>query len=149
MSGIEDARPGAIRPDTRPRGSWLVLGRTIWVVVTALSLGLFALSVPAGFQLLRTVCVDGPCGPEQLRPGGAQSVRDLGVSLDLYAAYQTAVVVVVAVVFCAIAAVVFWRRSNDAVALHTPMTLVLCGVFLPDWVGRLRYTPPSGCRSTC
>ena len=76
-------------------------------------------------------------------------MRDPGVSLDVYAAYQTALVVVFALVFCAVAAVVFWRRSNDAVALHTPMTLVMCVVCLPVWVGRLRYTPPSGCRSTC
>ena len=132
---------GKIEGKARPRGRWLGFARAAWLGVTALSLGLFALSVPAGFGLLRTVCVDGPCGPEQLRPGGAENVRDLGVSLELYAAYQTAVVVVVALVFCAIAAVVFWRRSNDAVALHTSMTLVLCGVFLPAWVGAFTVHP--------
>ncbi len=68
-------------------------------------------------------------------------MRDLGVSLDVYAAYQTALVAVFALVFCAVAAVVFWRRSNGAVALHTPMTLVLCGVFLPDWVGAFTVHP--------
>ena len=132
---------GKAQPHARLVGRWLVLVRAVWIGVTALSLGLFALSVPAGFGLLRTVCVDGPCGPEQLRPEGAESVRDLGVSVDVYAAYQTAVVVVVALVFCAIAAVVFWRRSNDTVALYTSLTLVLCGVFLPDWVGALTVPP--------
>jgi hypothetical protein len=132
---------GKAQPHARLRGRRLVLARAVWLGVTALSLGLFALSVPAGFQLLRTVCVEGPCGPEQLRSGGAQSVRDLGVSLDVYAAYQTGVVVVVALVFCAIAAVVFWRRSNDAVALYTSLTLVLCGVFLPNWVGAFTVPP--------
>ena len=68
-------------------------------------------------------------------------MRDLGVSLDVYAAYQTALVAVFALVFCAVAAVVFWRRSNDAVALHTSMTLVLYGVFLPDWVGAFTVHP--------
>jgi hypothetical protein len=132
---------GKAHPHARLRGRWLALVRVAWLGVTALSLGLFALSVPAGYSLLKTVCVDGPCGPEQLRPGGAERVRDLGVSLDVYAAYQTAVVVVVALVFCVVAAVVFWRRSNDVVALYTSLTLVLCGVFLPDWVGALTIPP--------
>ena len=135
MGGIEGKVPGGVRPHGRLRGRWLVLARAVWLGVAALSLGLFAPSVPAGYSLLRTVCDDRLCGPEQLRPEGAGSLRDLGVSLDVYAAYQTALVVVFALVFCAVAAVVFWRRSNDAVALYTSMTLVLCGVFLPDWVG--------------
>jgi hypothetical protein len=141
MGRIEVKTPAGGRPHSRLGGCWLVFARAAWLGVTALSLGLFALSVPAGYALLRTVCVDGPCGPEQLRPEAARSIRELGVSLDVYAAYQTAVVVAVALVFCAIAAVVFWRRSNDAVALHTSLTLVLCGVFLPNWVGALTVPP--------
>ncbi len=141
MGRIEVKTPAGGRPHSRLGGCWLVFARAAWLGVTALSLGLFALSVPAGYALLRTVCVDGPCGPEQLRPEAARSIRELGVSLDVYAAYQTAAVVAVALVFCAIAAVVFWRRSNDAVALYTSLTLVLCGVFLPNWVGALTVPP--------
>ena len=141
MGKIEFKTPAGGRPHARVGGRWLVFARAVWISVTAASLGLFAISVPAGFGILKRVCVDGPCGPEQLRPEGAENVRDLGASLDAYAAYQTAGVVVVALVFCAIAAVVFWRRSDDAVALYTSLTLVLCGVFLPDWVGALTVPP--------
>ena len=143
MNGIGDRAPGGVRTHARLGGRWLALARTAWLGVAALSLGLFAFSVPAGFGMLRTVCDDGPCVSEQLRPGAAASVRSLGVSLEAYAAYQTAVVVVFALVFCAIAAMIFRRRSNDAVALYTSLTLVLCGVFLPDWMATLVLVYPS------
>ena len=143
MDGIEGNGPDGARPRGGLRGRWLALARAAWLGMSVLSLGLFAFSVPTGFGLLRTVCTDGLCGPEQLRPEAAGSVRELGVSIDLYAAYQTALVVVFALVFCAIAAFVFWRRSNDAVALYTSLTLVLCGVFLTDWIGTLAPVHPS------
>jgi hypothetical protein len=126
----------------RLRGRWLALARAVWLGVTATVLGLFALSVPSGYALLRTVCTDRPCGPEQLRPEGARSIGELGLSLDAYAAYQTTLVVVFAAVFCALAAVIFWRRSDDTMALYTSLTLVLCGVFLPDWTASLEAVHP-------
>jgi hypothetical protein len=119
----------------RLHGRWLALARTLWLGMAAVTLVLFALSVPSGFTLLRTMCTDRRCGPEQLRPEGARAIRELGLSLEAYAAYQTALVVVFALVFCALAAVVFWRRSDEVMALYTSLTLVLSGVFLPDWIG--------------
>ncbi len=118
----------------RLRGRWLALARTLWLGITAVTLVLFALSVPPGFALLRTVCTDRRCGPEQLRPEGARSIGELGISLEAYAAYQTGIVVVFALVFSVLAAVVFWRRSDDVMALYTSLTLVLCGVFMPEWM---------------
>ena len=125
------------------RGRWLALARAVWLGVTAISLGLFALSVPLGYAPLRTVCTERRCGPEQLRPEGARTIGELGISLELYAAYQTALVVVFALVFFALAAVMFRRRSDDVMALYTSLTLVLCGVFLPDWAAVLVPVYPS------
>ncbi|MDQ4126542.1 MAG: hypothetical protein M3151_01060 [Actinomycetota bacterium] len=127
----------------RPRGRWLALARTLWLGVTAATLVLFALSLSPGYALLRTVCKERPCGPEQLGPEGARTIGELGLSLGAYAAYQTALVVVFALVFCALAAVMFWRRSDDLMALYTSLTLVLCGVFLPDWMAVLVPVYPS------
>jgi hypothetical protein len=58
---------GDASPSGRLRGRWLWAA---WVVVVATTLGLFALSVPAGYALLGTVCTRRPCGPEQLSPRG-------------------------------------------------------------------------------
>jgi hypothetical protein len=125
------------------RGRWLWAARAAWVLVATTTLGLFALSVPAGYAMLRTVCTERPCGPEQLSSEGARTIDRLGLSLDLYAAYNTALVVVFVLAFCAMAAAIFWRRSEDPVALFTSLTLVLSGVFLPEWMELLVPIYPS------
>jgi hypothetical protein len=119
------------------RGRWLLVARAVWLVLTTVSLGLFALSLVPGYRLLRTVCEQRPCGPEQLSAEGARTIEKLGLSLDLYAAYNLALVLVFALVFCGLAFVLFWRRSDDFIALYTSLTLVLTGVFLPEWTAEL------------
>src|SRR6186997_2160677 len=54
--------PSAVTPDrppqadTRLRGRWLVLARTLWLAVAALSLSLFAAGVAADFARLQVPC---------------------------------------------------------------------------------------------
>jgi hypothetical protein len=124
-------------PYRRLRGRWLLVARAVWLALTAVSVSLFVLSLAPGYRLLRTVCEQGPCGPEQLSPAGARTVERLGFSLDLYAAYNLALVLVFALVFCGLAVVIFWRRSDDFIALYTSLALVLIGIFLPDWTADL------------
>ena len=42
----------------------LFVVRVVWLAMTAVSVGLFVLSLAPGYRLLRTVCERGPCGPE-------------------------------------------------------------------------------------
>ncbi|CAA9446628.1 hypothetical protein AVDCRST_MAG82-3392 [uncultured Rubrobacteraceae bacterium] len=136
----KDAKPMAakVQPSYRRlRGRWLLVARVVWLAVTVVSLGLFALSLQPGYALLRTVCEHRPCGPEQLSPEGARTIEQLGLSLDLYAAYNVALVLVFALAFCGLAVVIFWRRSNDFIALYTSLTLVVTGIFLPEWTAEL------------
>jgi len=121
----------------RLRGRWLFVVRVVWLAMTAVSVGLFVLSLAPGYKLLRTVCERGPCGPEQLSPAGARTVEQLGLSPDVYAAYNLALVLVFALAFCGLAFVLFWRRSDDFIALYTSLTLVLTGIFLPEWTAEL------------
>jgi hypothetical protein len=139
-------KPGGASPAPPPRqlrGRWLAAARALWLLVAATTVGLFALSVPAGYALLRTVCTQRPCGPEQLSPEGARAIDRLGISIDLYAAYNTALVVVFVLAFCAMAFAIFRRRSDDPMVLFTSLTLVLSGVFLPEWVELLVPIYPS------
>jgi hypothetical protein len=123
----------------RLRGRWLLAARAVWLAVTAVSVGLFVLSLAPGYRLLRTVCEQRPCGPEQLSPEGARTIEQLGLSLDVYAAYNVALVLVFALAFCAVGVVIFWRRSDDFIALYTALALVLAGIFLPEWTAELLW----------
>jgi hypothetical protein len=135
--GYEDLSP------IRLTGVGLAMARIVWLAVAAATVVLFALSLAPGYRLLGTVCTERPCGPEQLSPAGARAVGELGLSLGAYAAYNVTLVVVFALLFWALALVIFLRRSDDPVALYTSLTLFLSGVFLPEWVALLVPIYPS------
>src|SRR5215217_7979164 len=124
-----------IRPDSTAStlcGRWLVLARVVWVAVAVLAVGLFAAGVPARYAELRSVCADGEeCAIGRLYPEDVQTLGDLGFSLGSYAAYTLTLEVGFAMVFFASAAVIFWRKSDEWVALVVALFLMTFGGTLP------------------
>jgi hypothetical protein len=130
--------PPAVAPDrpqpadTRLRGPGLLLARAAWLTVAAVTLGLFVAGVPAQFAQLQVVCPSaGNCPPQdgigQLSPAGLRALYDLGLSLGFFAAYGVALDVVLAAVYSAVAALVFWRTSADRMALFVALALLTFG----------------------
>jgi signal transduction histidine kinase len=118
--------PDRIRAgDTRLRGRYLVLARAVWVAVAASSVGLFVAGIPAEFAQLHVPCLTAACPTGQLPPVGLRSLEDLGLSLDLFAAYSVAMDVVFATVYGAVAALIFWRRSDDRMGLFVSFALLV------------------------
>ncbi len=113
--------------NTRLRGRWLVIARVMWVTLVALTLVLFAAGLLVGFGQLRAVCMGGLCHPVQLSPAEAELHQQLGLSLDFYAWYTTIVFAVFGFVFFAVGALIFWRRSDDWMALFVSLFLVMLG----------------------
>lgn len=66
--------------------------------------------------------------PGQLPPPISCYSSRWSVSLDVYAAYQTGLIAVFALVFLAAGALLFQRRSDDRIALLVSLWLVLIGV---------------------
>ncbi len=114
-------------PDTRLGGRWLILARATWVAVAALTVGLFVAGIPAEFARLQVVCPIEFCANEQLPPAGLRALADLGLSLDFFAAYGVALDVVFAVVYGAVAALIFWLKSADRLALFVALALLTFG----------------------
>jgi signal transduction histidine kinase len=98
-----------------------------WVVVVLPTMGLFALGLVVGFGQLHTVCTDAVCRSIQLSPDEAELHRQLGLSLYFYAGYATILFAIFGSVCFAVAALVFWRRSHDWMALLVSFFLVLLG----------------------
>jgi hypothetical protein len=99
-----------------PRGRWLLLAKTVWVAVAVATLGAFALSVPARYAQLAhpSTGVRAALAQMWLSPGG-------------YALYNVVLDTVFVSVFAAVAGVIFWRRSDDLMALLVATMLVLWG----------------------
>jgi hypothetical protein len=116
--------PRASRPSPTSRKRWLPFARVAWVVVAVITLGAFASSVPARYAELAL--------PTKKV---SSALAELGLSAGRYALYNVALDTIFVSVFGAVAIVIFWRRSDDPVALLVATMLVvwgpLNGLFLP------------------
>jgi hypothetical protein len=114
--------------ETRLHGRWLLVARVGWVALTLLVLTLSAIAIPRAHALLQAVCQPGAqCLGIQLTPADLRQLQHLGLSPGFLAAYQVGWDVATVVTYSALAALIFWRRSSDRMALFCAYTLVLFG----------------------
>ena len=90
--------------NTRLRGPWLVLLRLAWVVLSVLALIIFMASLPVYFASQQKSYMVG------------------------YAVFLLVLSIFVALVWFIVALLIFWRKSNDWMALLVSFMLVLQGV---------------------
>lgn len=118
------------------RGRWLLLARAAWVVaVAALAIVLF--SVPSSFEHYRSVCtaaeeVCSELAVDQATPEGVRALQDSGLSLRSYALLNVVIDKVFQLLWFGVGALIFWRRSDDRVALLTSLCLVTFGTVTVD-----------------
>jgi hypothetical protein len=124
--------PGASTPATTLRGRWLVLGRVAWVAVAILTAVVFVSGLPSEFARLRVPCADvASCAwVPRLTADDARELGELGLSTDFFAAYFVALEVALMAVSCAIGTAVFWRKSDDWMALLVSLMLFTLGAAL-------------------
>jgi hypothetical protein len=126
---------GATRPNNsgpRLQGRWLAIARAVWIVLALLLLANFIASIPATYVQLRTICTNptfGHCNMWQATPGNMQALHRLGLSLDAYAAYTLTLDVIASLVFLAVGALIFWRKSDEWMGLFVSLVLVIFGSF--------------------
>jgi hypothetical protein len=111
------------RPETQLQGRWLVLARIGWVTFTLLVLGVFFANLPAYFAYLHILNTF-PGGP-QISPSDVQTLRAHGLSLDFYAWSLIGMNLILLLLYVFVAVVLFWRRSDDRVALLASTALVV------------------------
>ena len=119
--------PGSILPDTRLHGHRLILTRVGWLVVVMLTLVLYVGSLPAYASRLQMPCTDAvACSLNGALTGiQIRGLEAAGVSVGSYAAYTIALSVVIALIWSTVGLIIFWRRSDDWLALLVALTLIL------------------------
>jgi hypothetical protein len=103
-------------PSPTLRGRWLLLARAAWVAVAVTVLGTFVISVTARYAQL---------SHPTARVRAALS--EVGLSAGGYALYNVTLDTVFVSVFAVVAIVIFWRRSDDPMALLVATMLVVWG----------------------
>ena len=121
--------------DARLHGRWLLLLRVGWVVVIVLALGLFVGSIPSDFANLHLLCTGAAAAciiHGQLTPGDVRRLHELGLSRDFYATYTIVIVSISALGYWLVAAFLFWRKSDDRMALLAAVSLALFPMVFND-----------------
>ena len=125
MSQLEPApasagsAPVSSRAGTRLNGRWLVLARFGWLLAVISTLALFLGSLPTYYARLQMPCV-GAIACNLNGALSAEAMRELqagGLSASAYAAYTVVLTMVITLVWSAVALIIFWRRSDDWMAL--------------------------------
>jgi hypothetical protein len=112
--------------DTRLSGRRLVLARLMALSLSGLSVGLLVASIPSYFAFLHLLCTGtaAACGVSgQLAPGDALGLQELGLSIDFFATYTIVVTSIFALGYWLVAALLFWRKSDNRMALFTVVCL--------------------------
>ena len=132
-------RTGA--PDTRLHGRKLILARVAWLAVVSLIVALFLAMLPAYYTLLQTVCTGATCAIWQPTPGSALAMQKLGLSTGTYATIPLALTIATAFACFAVGAVIFWRKSDDWMALLSALGVVGLSTVNVTWVLMVRHSP--------
>jgi hypothetical protein len=118
-----------IDAQTRLHSRWLLPARVAWFVIVGAMVALLLLSYPLQAQILRTPCTsDCQPGIGQLTAGQMQELSSIGLSLDAYVVYFVALGATSDLVFLTVGALIFWRKSDDWMALLVSLMLVLNGL---------------------
>jgi hypothetical protein len=116
--------------NTRLTGPWLTVTRVVWLVLVIPSLGLFLASLLVSYQQMLRVCVDpATCnGSQELPLQVQQSLASSGFSVSGFAALVTIFFAITAAVWYVVGFLIFWRRSDDWLALLAAFFLVMFNV---------------------
>lgn len=112
--------------DTRLHGKRLILARASCIVAGILSFGVFAVFVPANYEAILSLLCTGPsCNhPTQAAVQFVQQLQALGLSVQAYAIYYTVLNIIFVCIYFVVAVVLFWRRSDDWMALFASFFLM-------------------------
>src|SRR5438874_10383059 len=127
--------------NTRIAGRWLFVTRLSFVVVSIFTLLLYVIGTPVYFAYLHTLCTD--CLDDRLNPDKLQALHALGISITTYAVYMVALNLLFALVYFAVAALIFWRKSDDWMAWLASFSLVAFGASFPSIPAALAAVHPA------
>ncbi len=113
-----------------------------WILLTALSVVLYAVSIPLRIDELASVCAAEWCGPIALDPAGIRTLEALGLSNHFYAWYLVGVETFGVIGFMLNGLFIFWRRSNHSRSLFHSITLITYAVFIFPGPDALLQGPP-------
>jgi hypothetical protein len=119
--------------DTHLHGRWLLLARIVWFTLVVLILSIYIARLPDYFTELQTVCRLAPCSYSQLSSDTVVALQHFGLSVGSYATFMVALATLVALAFFGTGGFIFWRKSDDWMALLFALICVIGGTMPVLW----------------
>lgn len=120
-------------PDTRLFGRSLLIGRGAWAILVMLALASFIVLLPSYFSQLQTVCSNPTCALVQPTTDSVHAMQKLGLSVSSYATFTLMLTLFTALVCFLVSGVIFWRKSDDWMALLVALTEVVSGTLFVSY----------------
>lgn len=118
---------------SRLRGRWLVVARLVWLLLAGLTIFLFLFNLPIYMQLMQKVCTaPATCLPWQPTPELVAGLQDWHVSLTNYAIFNLVLTIFSCLLWAGIGILLFWRKSNEWIALIFSLQCITQGVIGPN-----------------
>src|SRR5258708_11522302 len=111
-------------------------------IVALLAFVIFLVGVLLDFAQFRTVCTGASCADRQLTLESARTLQALHLSLDTYAMINVVLLVVQALVYYGVAALIVWHKSDEWLTV----CIVICFLAAPinSLAGPMIALPPVG-----
>ena len=138
LSVSHELRSGA---NTRLSGRWLLIARLSFLLVSIFCLLLYVVGTPVYFAYLHTLCTD--CFDDRLTPDKLQALQAMHISITTYAIYWVLINLLFALVYFAVAALIYWRKSDDSMAWLASFFLVAFGASFPSIPAALAAVHPA------
>jgi len=100
-----------------------------WAIITLIDLLIFVLSLPAYAAQIPMVCTTATvtCDEGRITPGNALALAHLGIALEAYITYMLTITLLTSLVFLSVGALIFWRKSQEAIGLLVSLLLITFG----------------------
>lgn len=121
MSDPQSAKSDEIGPRA------VAVARLLWVVLTAVYIGVFLAAIPFGYASNLSLCTGADCPLGELTPHEVRLLQDLGLSHPAYAAAVTALDAAL-LVWALLGIFIFLRRSQEGMGLLVSLALIAVGV---------------------
>ena len=120
---------------------WLLVARLALLAFSVLALVIYIAGTPVYFAQL--ISSGNHCLVDCPTLANIRDLHALGISTTTYAAYQVAINLLFAVTYFVVAALIFWRKSDDPMALLASFSLVALGASFPSIPSALAAVHPA------
>lgn len=101
-----------------------LIARALWLTMAGVAFWLFIAAMPYHAEHLHVLCQTILCDSSQTPSQVAQELHDIGLTTGFFTTYTIVIESIFGLFYVAIAALIFWRKSDDLMALLAAAFLI-------------------------